>query len=114
MVQLVVDSQRFISRGLFTVVILVRSVQQSFALSSAQHRSIDVLDILVDCSGCIANLKNNDGNTPLHLAVMLVDDELEELDDEDAVRLDVVDVLLEKMMDDRMNLGYGLLCRNDY
>ena len=83
-------------------------------LSSAQHRSIDVIDILVDYPGCIANLKNNEGNTPLHLAVMLVDDELEELDDDEAIRLDVVDVLLEKMIDDRVNLGYGPLCRNDY
>jgi ankyrin repeat protein len=81
---------------------------------SARHRSIDVLDLLVDYPGCIVNPKNNDGDTPLHLAVRLDDEELDELDDEDAVRLDIVDELLEKIMEDRVNLGYGHLCQNSY
>jgi hypothetical protein len=83
-------------------------------LYSAHHRSIDVLDVLVDHVGCIANPKNNDGDTPLHLAVKLEDEEIDELDDEEAIRLDVVDVILEKMMEDRVNLGYGHQSRNAY
>jgi ankyrin repeat protein len=56
--------------------------------------------------GCVANPKNNDGDTPLHLAVKLTDEELEDIDDDDAARLDAVDVLLEKMMEGKVNLGY--------
>lgn len=72
---------------------------------AAQHRSLDVLDILIDYPGCIVNPTNNNGDTPLHLAVRLSEDELNDLDEEDATRLDVVDALLEKMMEDKVNLG---------
>jgi len=62
--------------------------------------------------GCVLNLRNNDGDTPLHLAIKLKKYELEELDDEDAVRLDIVGMVLRKMMREGVNLGYGHSSRN--
>jgi ankyrin repeat protein len=72
---------------------------------SARQRSLDALEVLLDFPGCIVNSKNNNGDTPLHLAVTIDDEELQELDDEDAARLEVADMLLEVMMEQKVNIG---------
>lgn len=88
------------------IIIWIHDVQPNHCCGySARQRSLDALEVLLDDPGCIVNPKNNNGDTPLHLAVIMDDEELQELDEDDAPRLVAVDILLEATMEQKVNIA---------